>query len=164
MRCPFCGTQDTKVVDSRLTSEGDKVRRRRECSFCKERFTTYEGAELLLPQIIKRNGNREAFDEQKFRVGLRLSLAKCPKATEYSDIIVSHVMHVLNVCNEREITSQYIGEVALARLRDLDIAAYVRFASVYYQFASLQAFQKEIECIQESITIKESKQLQLDLF
>lgn len=95
MRCPFCGTQDTKVINSRLAGEGDKVRRRRECNHCKERFTTYEGAELILPQVVKRDNKREPFVEQKLRLGLANALAKNPNAAEYIEIIIARIIHLL---------------------------------------------------------------------
>ncbi len=150
MRCPFCGTDDTKVVDSRLASEGHSVRRRRECLSCAERFTTFETAELTLPPIVKSDGRREVFDEAKLRGGMLRALEKRPVATERFEESITHLLHRLRASGEREISSRSLGEWVMDELRNLDEVAYVRFASVYRSFQDVNAFREEIERLQNS--------------
>lgn len=145
MRCPFCGTQDTKVIDSRLASEGDQVRRRRECVKCKERFTTYELAELSLPRIIKRSGVREAFDEAKLRAGMQRALEKRPVAIESIEASVSRIKKEITGRGEREISAQELGELVMKELSVLDHVAFIRFASVYRSFEDVSEFTDMIE-------------------
>lgn len=145
MRCPFCGTQDTKVIDSRLASEGDQVRRRRECGVCKERFTTYEVAELSLPRIIKRSGIREAFDESKLRAGMQRALEKRPVAIENIEASVSRIKKAITGKGEREISAQELGELVMKELSALDHVAFIRFASVYRSFEDVSEFTEMIE-------------------
>lgn len=145
MRCPFCGAADTKVIDSRLVAEGDQVRRRRECTSCAERFTTYEGAELLMPRVIKQNGNREPFDESKLRSGILRALEKRPVSVEKVEAEINKLKQSLQATGEREIKSMVIGEKVMDALRRLDHVAYVRFASVYRDFQDLQEFREEID-------------------
>ncbi|GLS27879.1 transcriptional regulator NrdR [Marinibactrum halimedae] len=145
MHCPFCGAEDTKVIDSRLVAEGDQVRRRRECQSCKERFTTYEVAELLMPRVIKQDGTREPFDETKLRSGLHRALEKRPVSTESIEKAVSQIKHYLQATGEREIKSRVVGEQVMSMLRQLDEVAYVRFASVYRRFKDLNEFRQEID-------------------
>jgi transcriptional repressor NrdR len=144
MHCPFCNADDTKVVDSRLVAEGGQVRRRRECVDCSERFTTYELAELVMPRVIKSDGTREPFDEEKLRAGLQRALEKRPVSIEQIEISLSQIKHFLQVTGEREISSRIIGEEVMQQLQDLDEVAYIRFASVYRSFQDLSEFQDEL--------------------
>jgi transcriptional repressor NrdR len=162
MRCPFCGAQDTKVVDSRLSGDGDQVRRRRRCTVCNERFTTYESAELNLPRVIKRDGTRVPFDGRKLRSGLMRAAEKRPISTEQIDAALSHINRKLLAGGEREVSSRRIGELVMDELRELDKVAYVRFASVYRQFEDVDAFRQEIERLEQQPTAAEKK-AQLDL-
>jgi len=145
MFCPYCKAEDTKVIDSRLVDEGTRVRRRRECVICEERFTSFEAAELNLPRIIKREGSRVNFDEQKLRSGLLLALQKRPVKTEAVEAAISRIIHKLSASGEREVDSQYIGELVMEELKALDQVAYVRFASVYRSFQDVNAFHEEIK-------------------
>ena len=144
MHCPFCGADDTKVIDSRLVSEGKSVRRRRECSHCGERWTTFETAELLMPKVVKRDSSREPFDEAKLRQGLRKALEKRPVSDEAIDAAVGRMMDRIRESGEREVKSDQVGEAVMGELRQLDAVAYVRFASVYRDFQDLSEFQSEI--------------------
>lgn len=150
MRCPFCGNDDTKVIDSRLAAEGQQVRRRRECVGCGERFTTFESAELVMPRIIKQDGRRMPFDEAKLRTGLMRALEKRPVSAEQVETALSHVMHQLRAAGEREVQSRQLGEWVMDELRAIDQVAYVRFASVYRSFKDIDAFRAEIERLQEA--------------
>ncbi len=145
MHCPFCSADDTKVIDSRLVSEGDQVRRRRECLSCKERFTTYEAAELLMPKVIKTDGTREPFDDQKLRAGLQRALEKRPVSVERIETAISQIKHSLQSTGERELPSSNIGALVMDQLRKLDEVAYVRFASVYRRFQDIEEFRQEID-------------------
>ena len=145
MHCPFCNDVDTKVIDSRLVAEGNQVRRRRECITCSERFTTYETAELLMPRIIKNNGNREPFDEVKLHSGLTKALEKRPVSIESVDEAISSIKANLRATGERELPSRAVGELVMNELRNLDEVAFVRFASVYRSFKDLDEFRKEID-------------------
>ncbi|SEI88251.1 transcriptional repressor NrdR [Allopseudospirillum japonicum] len=145
MHCPFCGAHDTKVNDSRLVAEGDQVRRRRECLSCGERFTTYETAELVLPRVIKQDGSRELFDEQKLRAGMLRALEKRPVDTEAVEAALQRVRHQIRALGERELQSRQIGEVVMQHLKQLDQVAYIRFASVYRSFKDLDEFRAEID-------------------
>lgn len=145
MHCPFCNAADTKVIDSRLATEGAQVRRRRECLNCTERFTTYESAELSLPRVVKSDGNRERFNEDKIRNGLIKALEKRPVESEAIDQVVSQITKRLMSEGTREIASAKLGELVMDALRELDQVAYVRFASVYRSFEDVSAFQEEID-------------------
>lgn len=162
MRCPFCGALDTKVVDSRLHGDGDQVRRRRECTVCKERFTTFEGAELSLPRVIKSDGRRVNFDGRKLRAGLDRSLEKRPVSTEEIDAAVNHITRKLKSHGEGEISSRTIGDLVMDELKALDQVAYVRFASVYRQFEDVHAFREEIDRLQNEPS-PEARRQQMDL-
>lgn len=144
MHCPFCGTQDTKVIDSRLVADGASVRRRRECSDCKERFTTFETAELIMPRVIKSDGTREPFNEDKLRNGLLRALEKRPVSLEAMEQAIHNVKSSLRATGEREITSQVIGGLVMENLKALDKVAYIRFASVYRAFDDIREFGEEI--------------------
>lgn len=149
MFCPFCHAQDTKVVDSRLNEDGAQVRRRRECLECSERFTTYETAELILPRVVKRDGKRSAFDSEKLRAGMLRALEKRPVSMEQVEESINQILHQLRSKGEREVSSQYVGELVMDALRQLDKVAYVRFASVYRSFEDVNAFHEEIQRLQE---------------
>ncbi len=144
MHCPFCGADDTKVIDSRLVAEGDAVRRRRECQSCGERFTTFETAELVMPRVIKRDGSREPFDEEKLKFGLTKALEKRPVSVDQIESALNHIKHRLRSTGERELPSLRVGEEVMTELRNLDPVAYVRFASVYRDFQDVSEFTKEI--------------------
>ena len=145
MHCPFCSAEETKVVDSRLSDDGDSVRRRRECLACGERYTTYERAELRMPQIIKSDSRRESFNEEKLRTGLTLALQKRPVDSEAIEILIGNIRHRLISAGEREISSRQVGEWVMEQLKDLDPVGYIRFASVYRSFEDLSAFTDELE-------------------
>lgn len=147
MRCPFCTHDDTKVIDSRLVAEGGQVRRRRECLDCAERFTTYETAELLMPRVIKQNGQREPFDDGKMRAGILRALEKRPVSIEKIEAVVNDIERALQSTGEREVPSLRLGELVMEHLKTLDHVAYVRFASVYRSFQDLDEFRKEIDLL-----------------
>ncbi len=143
MFCPFCRADDTKVIDSRLVADGYQVRRRRECTACHERFTTFEAAELVMPRIIKRDGSREPYNEEKLRSGLQRSLEKRPVPTEQVESLISKVESKLRATGEREVQSEMIGHLIMEQLLLLDKVAYVRFASVYRSFKDIREFGEE---------------------
>ncbi|TBW51016.1 transcriptional regulator NrdR [Marinobacter halodurans] len=145
MHCPFCGEADTKVIDSRLVAEGDQVRRRRECLSCKERFTTFESAELVMPRVVKQDGTRQPFDEDKLRSGIMKALEKRPVSIEEIEASLNRIKFRLRSKGEREIKSMELGEEVMTELRQLDKVAYVRFASVYRSFQDINEFKEEIE-------------------
>jgi transcriptional repressor NrdR len=145
MHCPFCATDDTKVIDSRLVAEGDAVRRRRECQACGERFTTFETAELVMPRVIKRDGSRVPFDEEKLKYGLIKALEKRPVSVDQIESALNHIKHRLRSTGERELPSRQVGEEVMVELRDLDAVAYVRFASVYRDFQDVSEFAEEVQ-------------------
>ena len=162
MRCPFCNEPDTRVIDSRDASEGDQVRRRRECMACKERFTTYESAELSYPRIVKSDGRREAFIEEKLRAGLMRALEKRPVEMDAVEVSVERIKRHLRETGDREINSQKVGDWVMEQLRELDQVAYVRFASVYRSFEDVRAFLDEIERLENELPPAVKKD-QLDL-
>ena len=149
MHCPFCGAIDTKVIDSRLVTDGNNVRRRRECITCEERFTTYESAELVMPRIIKTGGIREPFNEDKLTMGLTKALEKRPVSIEKVEEAITRIKANLRSSGEREIQSRAVGEQVMKELRDLDEVAFVRFASVYRSFKDLDEFRAEIDRLSE---------------
>jgi transcriptional repressor NrdR len=140
MRCPFCTAKDTRVIDSRLANEGNQVRRRRECLSCKERFTTYEVADLALPRIIKRDGKREAFIESKLRSGMMRALEKRPVSSEPIEDAIARIKKELMSLGDREIPVKLLGESVMKELKALDHVAFVRFASVYRSFQDVSEF------------------------
>ena len=156
MHCPFCQADDTKVIDSRLVAEGDQVRRRRECVNCSERFTTYEVAELVMPRIIKQDGVREPFNEEKLRSGLLRALEKRPVSLEDTEAVINQIKHALRATGEREVQSLVLGELVMDHLKQLDQVAYVRFASVYRSFQDLAEFRDEIERLEAEPASTES--------
>jgi len=146
MHCPFCSHTDTKVIDSRLISEGSQTRRRRECPACGERFTTLESAELLMPKVIKsRNNMREPFNEQKLREGLYRALEKRPVGEEEVETLIEEIKKDIRSTGEREVRSRLIGEVIMKRLRRIDEVAFIRFASVYRRFEDITEFSEEVD-------------------
>lgn len=147
MHCPFCAHPDTKVIDSRLVADGEQIRRRRECIHCSERFTTFETAELVMPRIIKHNGTREPFNEEKLRSGILRALEKRPVSIETVEATMVRIQQHLRACGEREVKSLVVGELVMNELRQIDQVAYVRFASVYRSFQDLDEFRAEIERI-----------------
>lgn len=145
MLCPFCSHPETKVIDSRLVTEGNQIRRRRACQQCDERFTTFETIELSLPLIIKHNGSREAFNEGKLRAGIERALEKRPVSADAIEAMIARIKQALRRQCERELPSQVVGEYVMDELRQVDQVAYVRFASVYRSFQDLAEFQAEID-------------------
>jgi transcriptional repressor NrdR len=152
MRCPFCNAHTTRVIDSRLARDGDQIRRRRECLACHERFTTYEEAELSLPRVVKQDGRREPFDEDKLRLGMLRALERRPVETESVEEAIHRVKHRALTSGDREVGSRRIGEWVMQELRGLDQVAYVRFASVYRSFEDVQAFRDLIERLEKDLT------------
>ncbi len=152
MHCPYCRSEETKVIDSRLANEGYQVRRRRECLDCKERFTTFESAERNLPRVVKHDGRREPFNEEKLRKGLILACEKRPVATENIDAAINLISRKALGVGEREIPAKVIGEWVMQELRTLDQVAYVRFASVYMSFEDVQAFKDIIDRVENDLT------------
>ena len=156
MHCPFCSSQDTRVIDSRLSPDGSKVRRRRECPICGIRFTTYEVAELVMPQVIKQDSRREVFNESKLRSGLMRALEKRPVSAEQVENTIHLIKNRIRASGEREVHSRQLGEWVMAELRELDQVAYVRFASVYRSFQDVNAFREEIERLQQAGSVQPS--------
>ncbi|MEO0997953.1 MAG: transcriptional regulator NrdR [Pseudomonadota bacterium] len=149
MHCPFCGHEETKVIDSRLAADGRQVRRRRQCERCRERYTTFETAELVLPGLIKRDQRRQPFDEAKLRNSLTRALEKRPVSAEDIEQMIGRIIHRLRSTGEREVPSQLLGELVMEELRGIDEVAFVRFASVYRSFQDVTEFQEEIERLRE---------------
>lgn len=149
MFCPFCSTEETKVIDSRLVEEGARVRRRRECVHCRQRFTTYEEAALAFPRIIKRDGRRVEFDETKLHSGMIKALEKRPVSTELIQTELMRIKQDLRSRGEREVESDVLGELVMAALRQLDQVAFVRFASIYRSFEDVDAFKQTIKSLED---------------
>ena len=143
MPCPFCGADDTRVIDTRQV--GDGIRRRRECQRCRQRFTTYERVAKMNMLVVKRDGRREEFDRQKLYEGVRRACAKRPVSTEALDQLVDQVETRLYSMGQSEIPSRAIGELVMEKLKDLDGVAYVRFASVYRSFTDLEEMKREVD-------------------
>ena len=140
MKCPFCGVDDTQVIDSRVNEEGNAIRRRRKCSACDKRFTTYEKAELHLPQVVKTNGTREEFSREKLRLSFSRALHKRPVPTEYVDRALDRISQKLLGLGEREVPARILGESVMHELKLMDKVAYIRFASVYRSFSDVDDF------------------------
>jgi transcriptional repressor NrdR len=149
MYCPFCGHEETKVIDSRLAGEGRQIRRRRECVDCHERFSTYETPELVVPRIVKRDDSREPFDEQKLRNGIVRAVETRPVSAETVEAMVARIIHKLQTVGEREIPARELGDLVMEELRSVDEVAYVRFASVYRSFQDVTQFEDEIRKLQQ---------------
>jgi len=145
MRCPFCQSDDTRVLDTRLIGDGSQVRRRRECTSCNERYSTLESVDLNFPRRVKSDGSRESFNETKLRSGLLKALEKRPVKTSLIENSISKIEHKLMTQAEREVPSSKVGEWVMDELRLLDEVAYIRFASVYRQFQDIEEFKNEIE-------------------
>lgn len=143
MPCPFCGAEDTRVVDTRQV--GDAIRRRRECQRCRQRFTTYERVAKASIMVVKRDGRREEFDREKLYEGLRKACAKRPISTEALDQVVDQIENRLCNLGQAEVPSRVIGEMVMERLKELDGVAYVRFASVYRSFTDLEDLKREVD-------------------
>ena len=150
MKCPFCGADETAVADTRLNDEGDVVRRRRKCNACDKRFTTYERAEIRLPQVVKKNGLRTEFNRDKLRASLELALRKRPVSIESVDAAVADIEEMLLSAGEREVRTQQLGELVMRELKKLDKVAYIRFASVYRNFEDVDAFSRAIREVSPS--------------
>ena len=148
MHCPFCGHDETKVIDSRLAGEGRQIRRRRQCMACNERFTTFEAAELVMPRIVKNDSRRQPFDEEKLRSSMVRALEKRPVPSDELEEAIGHLVHKLRTMGEREVSSRLVGELVMEELRALDEVAYVRFASVYRRFQDITEFEDEIKRLQ----------------
>ena len=162
MRCPFCDSEDTKVIDSRMADEGYVVRRRRECLNCGERYNTFETAELLMPQMVKSDARREAFNEDKLRSGILRALEKRPVEMENVEAAINRIKKRLRLLGEREVSTRKLGEWVMDELKGLDQVAYVRFASVYRSFEDVHAFREEIERLERQPS-PELKKVQLTL-
>lgn len=144
MKCPFCGTLDSQVIDSRLNDEGDSIRRRRKCGACNKRFTTYEVAELRMPQVVKQNGKREEFSREKVQTSFMRALHKRPVSTELVEAAIERIGQKLLGLGEREIEARRVGEMVMDELRKIDKVAYIRFASVYRSFQDVDDFRDVI--------------------
>ena len=148
MHCPFCSHEETKVIDSRLAADGRQIRRRRQCLDCKERFTTFESAELVMPRLIKNDNSRQPFDESKLRSSMTRALEKRPVPSDELEEAVERLIHRLRTMGEREVPSRLVGDLVMEELRALDEIAYVRFASVYRRFQDVTEFEEEIKRLQ----------------
>ena len=149
MKCPFCQSPDTQVIDSRVSDDGDSIRRRRKCVDCSKRFTTYETVELRMPQVIKQDGTRVEFDLDKLRTGFMRALHKRPVATELVDEAIATISQDVLALGEREIESRRVGEMVMRELHRLDEVAYIRFASVYRSFQGIDDFRDAIKEVRE---------------
>ena len=147
MRCPFCGNEEDKVIDSRTSKDGREIRRRRECDGCSRRFTTYERVEESMPQVVKRDNRREPFDRYKIERGISAAAAKRPVTVEQVKQVAEEVEREISELGVSEIASREVGERVLLRLRGLDHVAYVRFASIYRDFRDLEGFVKELDAL-----------------
>lgn len=145
MKCPFCQHEETQVVDTRMSDEGDSVRRRRRCTSCDRRFTTYERVELNMPAVVKKNGSRIDFSFEKLRASMMLALRKRPVSATKVDQAIQHITEKLLTSGKREIPSSHIGEMVMRELHQLDKIAYIRFASVYRSFEDVSEFHDVIE-------------------
>lgn len=150
MKCPFCSHLENRVLDSRLSKEGDMTRRRRECLQCGKRFTTYERIEEILPWVVKKDGRREPFDRLKIASGMKRACEKRPISMEQLDQIIGEIERYYQDRGDREIQSQEIGQFVMAKLKELDEVAYVRFASVYREFKDISEFVNELKSLKEN--------------
>ena len=149
MKCPFCNADDTSVIDSRVSEDGQKIRRRRRCQACDKRFTTYETVELRLPQVVKHDGSRTEFDRNKLLTGFKRALHQRPVPTSYVDAAIDRIVQKLLSMGEREVSSRSIGESVMQELYQLDQVAYIRFASVYKSFQDVDDFRDAIKEVQK---------------
>lgn len=148
MKCPFCGKENTRVIDSRPSDDDSSIRRRRQCDGCMKRFTTYENVEVIPVVVIKKDQTREPYDRVKLREGIFRSCIKRPVSMEQQDNILDKIENTIFERESKEIPTVEIGEMVLEQLRDLDAVAYIRFASVYRDFADMEGFKREIEHLQ----------------
>lgn len=147
MNCPFCNHTETKVVDSRETNEGKITRRRRECLKCNARFSTYEEVELLRLTVVKKSGEKEDYDKAKIETGVRRALVKRPVSQERVAKLLGDIEYGIQSLEKPEVTTREIGKIVLKKLKELDEVAYVRFASVYKSFGSIESFKKELDML-----------------
>jgi transcriptional repressor NrdR len=154
MKCPFCGSLDNRVIDSRLSQGAEVTRRRRECEGCHRRYTTYERVEQVLPMVVKKDARREPFDRLKILAGLRRACEKRPVPSDKLDEILDRIERSLVDSAEKEVSSAWIGEQVMAALRELDQVAYVRFASVYRSFRDIQEFMDELSSLLQKPAVK----------
>jgi transcriptional repressor NrdR len=147
MNCPFCNNPETKVVDSRETNEGKITRRRRECLKCEARFSTYEEVELLRLTVIKRDGTKTEYDKKKIETGIRKALEKRPISEEKVAKLLGDIEYEISALEKPEVSTREIGKIVLGKLKELDEVAYVRFASVYKSFGSIESFKKELDML-----------------
>jgi transcriptional repressor NrdR len=152
MKCPYCKSENTGVIDSRDSDDGDSVRRRRECHDCTKRFTTYERVELSMPMVVKSNGHRVSYDREKIRTGFQRALHKRPVPTEYVDAAINRVEQRVLAIGERELPSRVIGEMVMRELKKMDDVAYIRFASVYEDFQRVDDFRDAIQEVKKPTT------------
>jgi transcriptional repressor NrdR len=145
MRCPFCHGDDTQVMDTRVSDEGDTTRRRRRCASCDKRFTTYERAELTLPAIVKKNGSRVDYSHEKLASSIKLALRKRPVSSDLVDEAIASIEERLIATGEKEVPSDRVGELVMRELKRLDKVAYIRFASVYRSFADIESFESALK-------------------
>jgi transcriptional repressor NrdR len=157
VKCPFCNAEDTSVTDSRVSEEGDRIRRRRRCLTCDKRFTTYETVELRMPQVVKQDGNRAEFDRDKLLTSFMRPLHKRPVPTGDVDAAIDRIVQKLLSLGEREVPSRKIGEMVMEELYKLDKVAYIRLASVYRSFQGVDDFRSVIKEVQHPQQGKESK-------
>lgn len=149
MQCPFCGFKETKVIDSRDTNDDKMTRRRRECLKCESRFSTYEEVELLRLSVIKRDGNKEDYDKHKIERGIRRALEKRPATNEKIAKLMGDIEYEIQSMEKEEVSSREIGKIVLEKLKIFDEVAYVRFASVYKSFGSIESFKKELDSLEK---------------
>jgi len=161
VHCPFCGHPETKVIDSRLASDGHQIRRRRQCLDCAERFTTFESAELVMPRLIKSDNRREPFDEDKLRAGMVRALEKRPVSAEEIEQAIGRITHRLRTLGEREVPARMVGDLVMAELQMLDEVAFVRFASVYRRFQDVEEFRDEVERLRAAAAVATREQMSL---
>ena len=157
MKCPFCKGHETQVVDTRESEEGDSIRRRRRCISCDKRFTTYETVELRMPQVVKQNGMRSEFDEEKLRTSFKRALHKRPVSTVLVDAAIDHVTQKIFSLGEREVGSRQVGELVMKELLKLDKVAYIRFASVYKSFQDVGDFADAVDAVSDPSSRAPSK-------
>lgn len=152
MKCAFCGHVDTQVIDSRVSEDGTSIRRRRRCVMCEKRFTTFETADVRMPQVVKSGGDRAEFDIEKIRTSFLRALHKRPVSTALIDRVIDRICHQLLQLGEREVSSRQIGEIVMTELACLDKVAYIRFASVYRSFQDVAEFSEAIKEIQTTVS------------
>jgi transcriptional repressor NrdR len=157
MKCPFCSHVENRVIDSRLSREGDVTRRRRECARCERRFTTYERVEEILPLVVKKDGRRETYDRLKIVAGLRKACEERPISIATIEEAADRIERFLQNVGDKEVSSAVIGEEVMRQLYELDKVAYVRFASVYRSFQDLEAFMRELKDLLEERSVGEDR-------